>query len=390
MLKLSLITIAALGLGVLVGCGSGGGGTVIHSPEYKKAIDDYVRNAPVCEDIDGDGKITGEKGSSYCTKTDYAGRFILGNSHPLVLVCKEENNCTDFATGKKFVGKMSAPAGASVLTPLTTLVQEYVRTVKEDNNSAKINIVEVETKIKEKLGIPKYIDIKKFDPIAEVEKHQDENTTDSNESKIASKVLAVQTQVQVILTATAKLTATVQQTTDKTEIVDNMSKVAATTTKILIEAQSDNNTSNDNNQTEVNENNNSQETTSNVLAKDDVLEEIVKSVVTENNESANNQDLNTTVVAQNLTEVLKFVTKKEANISREDSAAVIDVVEELVENKELLNEDSNISDNTIKEKVNNKKQEVKKIIEENKKKAEEEDKKKNKLGSTSLTGAGSQ
>ena len=122
-----------------------------------------------------------------------------------------------------------------------------------------------------------------------------------------------------MMTTIVKLTEIAQQVINKTKMSDNMSKVFATTTKILIEAQSDNNTNNDNNQTGVNENNISQEAVSNkifnILAKTNVLEKTVQSI--ENNESANNQKLNTTVVAQNLTKVIKVVTKKDTNKSED-------------------------------------------------------------------------
>ena len=377
MLKFSLITIAALGIGMLIGCG-GSGGTTIQTPEYKRAIDDYVMYAPVCEDKNKNSKV--DDGNNFCTKTDYLGRFVLGNTYPLILVCKDTDGCKDFATNDKFVGKMSAPAGSTVLTPLTTLVQEYISR-KETDENATVDPQDVENKLKEKLGIPKEIDIKNYDPIAEVEKHKDQNTTDSNASKEANKILAVQTQVQVILTATAKLSATDQQKSDNVEVVENMSKVAFNTVKVLIE---DNNTSNNDN----NESNNTE--TSNVLAKTDVLKKIIQNVITENNNSESNSisETNATIIAENLTKVLKVITEEPANIDRKKSAAVVKVVEELVDKKTIENNNMSVD---INETITEKEKEVEKTIEENKKVAEQKEKENNNgLGGTSLTGGGSQ
>ena len=408
MSKFSLITLVGLGIGVFIGCGGGGGGTVVvHTPEYKKAIDDYIMYAPVCEDTDDDGKIKNEKGSSYCTKTDYLGRFILGNSYPLVLECTKDDGCTDFATNDRFIGKMSAPAGSTVLTPLTTLVQEYVRTVKETNQSAKVDVKEIETKLKKTLGIPENIDIKKFDPIAEVEKEQNTNTTGNNSTnnsnsitsnslEVAKKVLAVQTQVQVILTATAKLTA---KKADETEIIENISKVAAKTTKILISTL-ENNTNNENNNTNTDNNTTNEDNTTiqtgNLLAKKEVLKAIVQTVITDNSENNENnnsnnspEEINATVIASNLTKVLEVVTKDSTKIDRKKSAAVVKVVEELVESKNITKKNANISEEMIESEITQKENTIKETLQKNKEKAKEEEKKKEKIGGTSLTGAGS-
>lgn len=391
MSKFSLITLVGLGVGVFIGCGGGGSGTtVIHTPKYKRAIDDYIMNAPVCEDIDDDGKIKNEKGSSYCTKTDYLGRFILGDSYPLVSECTKDDDCKDFATNEQFIGKISAPAGSTVITPLTTLVQEYISKKEKEGNTT-IDLEKIENKIKVKLGIPPHIDIKKFDPIAEVEKVEEqkiENNTTNKNLETAKKVLAVQTQVQAILTATAKLTATVQQKADETEIIEKMSEVAFHTAKILLETPKNN----ENNESNTSSNNTQE--TSNVLAKKEVLETVFKSVINqkESNTSQTTQsvEINTTVIASNLTKVLEVVTKDSTKIDRKKSAAVIKVVEELVESKNITKENANISEEMIESEITQKENTIEQTLQKNKEKAKEEEKKKEKIGGTSIqTGGGS-
>jgi hypothetical protein len=90
------------------------------APVTGTAIDGYLSGATVFIDVNGNGQLdTGEPS----TTTDAQGNFTLpgGTSGPLVAF-----GGTDISTGLEFKGILKAPAGATVVTPLTTLVADMV------------------------------------------------------------------------------------------------------------------------------------------------------------------------------------------------------------------------------------------------------------------------
>jgi VCBS repeat-containing protein len=79
------------------------------------AVDGYIKGAMVFADANGNS--APDLGEAVAT-TDASGSFSLNSgSTPVVLL-----GGTDIATGLTFNGKLSAPAGATVVTPLTTLI----------------------------------------------------------------------------------------------------------------------------------------------------------------------------------------------------------------------------------------------------------------------------
>lgn len=128
----------------------GGGDTIeIVSGEV---VDGYIANATVFRDANGNGQLDDGEVS---TITDINGNFTLvGGSGPLVAV-----GGTDVSTGLAFEGVLKAPAGATVITPLTTLVQQLV----EDGEQT---AEEAESAVKEALGIAEDFDLSNTDPVA--------------------------------------------------------------------------------------------------------------------------------------------------------------------------------------------------------------------------------
>ncbi len=115
--KLRHISAAAAAM-LLAACGGGGGGESVAAgtPYSGKAVDGYLSFAKVvCDSNDNGVADTGEP----VTYTDVKGNFVFtaGCTHGLIAA-----GGSSIDTGLPFVGQMRAPAGATVITPLTTLV----------------------------------------------------------------------------------------------------------------------------------------------------------------------------------------------------------------------------------------------------------------------------
>jgi Ca2+-binding RTX toxin-like protein len=114
------------------------------------ALDGYVAGATVFADQDEDGVLDAGEVSA---TTDLGGHFtLIDGSGPLVMF-----GGVDLATGLAFTGVLRAPAGSTVVTPLTTLVAALVdqgQTVSE----ASANVASA-------LGLDPALDLPNFDPI---------------------------------------------------------------------------------------------------------------------------------------------------------------------------------------------------------------------------------
>jgi len=115
--KLRLIPAAAAAV-LLAACGGGGGtdSVATGTPSSGKAVDGYLSlSKVVCDSNDNGVADTGEP----VTYTDTTGNFVFatGCTHGVLA-----SGGTSADTGLAFVGQLRAPAGAAMVTPLTTLV----------------------------------------------------------------------------------------------------------------------------------------------------------------------------------------------------------------------------------------------------------------------------
>jgi hypothetical protein len=109
---------AAAAVALLAACGGGGGGDIAATgtPTSGKAVDGYLSlSKVVCDSNNNSVADTGEP----VTYTDIKGNFVFtaGCAHGLLVT-----GGTSADTGLEFVGQVRAPAGATVVTPLTTLM----------------------------------------------------------------------------------------------------------------------------------------------------------------------------------------------------------------------------------------------------------------------------
>ncbi len=114
---------SALSVALLVACGGGGGSPPDSSnPPVTSssgvAVDGYLRFATVLCDSNGNGLTDpGERGAG----TDAEGRFSFSPACAAPLVV---TGGTSADTGVPFAGRLRAPGGATVVSPLTTLLAE--------------------------------------------------------------------------------------------------------------------------------------------------------------------------------------------------------------------------------------------------------------------------
>ncbi len=117
-------------------------------------IDGYISGATVFIDVNGNGQLdTGEPS----TITDAQGNFSLPADVTGTLIAF---GGTDISTGLEFKGALKAPAGAAVVTPLTTLVTDLV--------ASGISVADAKTTVLSALGqsaLSTSVDLLKFDPV---------------------------------------------------------------------------------------------------------------------------------------------------------------------------------------------------------------------------------
>lgn len=115
------------------------------------AIDGYVSGATVFADADGNGVLGAGEASA---TTDAAGNFTLADAEGQLIL----SGGIDVSTGLPFLGQLRAPAGSTVVTPLTTLVVVLMELGLSQQDAA--------ARIVDGLGLVNVGDLTDFDPIA--------------------------------------------------------------------------------------------------------------------------------------------------------------------------------------------------------------------------------
>lgn len=116
-----------------------------------KVVDGYVKDALVFADANGDG--VWNEGEAKATSDDKGNFVLLGAKGKIIA-----SGGTDISTGKPFAGILTAPEGATVVNPLTTLQQAFI----EKGLSAE----QAQDKVAKALGFDaSKIDLANFDPL---------------------------------------------------------------------------------------------------------------------------------------------------------------------------------------------------------------------------------
>jgi hypothetical protein len=147
-------------------------------------IDGYISGASVLVDANGNGV---QDPGEYAGKTDASGKVVLPSSAPAGKVIATGG--TDLLTGKAFTGVLSAPQGATLVTPISTLVESLV------SQGLATDLFAATSQVQTALGIPATVNALTFDPLASLS-----STTDSTANKQAAlSLLSVQQQVATVI-----------------------------------------------------------------------------------------------------------------------------------------------------------------------------------------------
>jgi hypothetical protein len=178
-LNLSLATLAAA---VLVACGGGNNGVPTATPPAATpssgvAVDGYLKSAKATCDANGDGLASA---SEVSVTTDAVGKYTFPNGCNAVVIV---TGGIDIDTDTEFKGVLKAPAGATVATPLTTLLVAGMTPAQ----------------VRSSLGLADSVDLQTLDPAA---KKSDGSLVNPEAMK---KSLAVQQLIQKATEAFAGL-----------------------------------------------------------------------------------------------------------------------------------------------------------------------------------------
>ncbi|MET0241742.1 MAG: Ig-like domain-containing protein [Sphingobium sp.] len=149
-------------------------------------------------DANGDGQFTAEA----WTVTDTQGNFsdLLGTGRIVataLIAGNGANLTTDIATGKAFTGVFVAPAGSTVVTPLTTLIAALAPA-----NATAQQLAAAEAQVKAAFGIDAAVSLTSFDPLATI-------AASTDAAALANAVAAQKAAIQVanILSVVASASA---------------------------------------------------------------------------------------------------------------------------------------------------------------------------------------
>lgn len=148
MKKLRLLPLAAA-VSLIFGCGGGDGDSTTPSTTTSSGtlVDGYVSGATVVCDANSNGVLDAGEAS---TTTDANGDFSFS---PACGASIFASGGTNIDTGLPLVGLLKAPAGATMVTPLTTLVASGMTTEQ----------------VATALGLPAGTDVTQVDPMGDVE-----------------------------------------------------------------------------------------------------------------------------------------------------------------------------------------------------------------------------
>ncbi len=209
-------TLAAVGGGLALagaaGGGGGGGGSSdgggsgsTTAPTTGTVVDGYLVNATVFQDLNGNAIFDAGEPN---TTTDAQGNYsiTLDPSNPTAKIVSIGG--TDSSTGQAFTGTLTAPAGSTVITPLTTLVQSLVEASADSDTP--LTAAEANEQLAAALGLGSDTNLLELDPVEEIE-----NASDPSDAA----AFAAAAQVAAVISAAAATQDDAQGSSDASEAV---------------------------------------------------------------------------------------------------------------------------------------------------------------------------
>lgn len=175
----AVLSLFAIGL---TGCGGGGGSNVVSNTQSGTAVKGPLDGALVFIDLDGDGELDSGELS---TTTGSDGSYSFSTADETLLdgqiVVQTNENTVDRSSGEVVNGlTLSAPQDSDVVSPLTTLINDLVKT------GAATDAGTAQTQVKAALGITTNEDLTAFNPFTATD------TTAAKEvEKVAQQIVAV-------------------------------------------------------------------------------------------------------------------------------------------------------------------------------------------------------
>ncbi len=192
---LSLVTDAASSVAIAK--------AMFNAPLSGTAQDGYLAGATVFVDMNGDGvlnpgevSVTSDAQGDFTLPVGAFGRIVATGG-------------TDIATNLPFTGSMTAPAGSTMVTPLTTLMQSMVE--------SGATVEQAQTNVLSALGLPATINLQTLDPIS-----QALGTGSTADKAAATQVQAATAKVANILALGAAAIQGASSTTSATDAIAQM------------------------------------------------------------------------------------------------------------------------------------------------------------------------
>ncbi|MGJ8689763.1 MAG: beta strand repeat-containing protein [Gammaproteobacteria bacterium] len=138
-------------------------------------VDGYLAGATIFADANGNGVL--DPDTEWSATTDENGNYVLPVNLPAGSLIAFGG--TDLLTGQAFQGVLSAPAGSTVVTPLTSMIQALLE------NDPDTDIATATNNVRSALNLPDDVDLQTYDPIAVLN-----NSSASDADK--AKALAIQ------------------------------------------------------------------------------------------------------------------------------------------------------------------------------------------------------
>ena len=124
-----------------------------------KLVDGYIAGATVFADANDNGVL--DTGEAFTTTAADGSFTLVGGSGSLVSI-----GGTDVSTGVQFQGSLKAPAGSTVITPLTTLIVEIIAAAASQPVPVVVTAAEASSQIANAFGFGNAgIDLTTFDPV---------------------------------------------------------------------------------------------------------------------------------------------------------------------------------------------------------------------------------
>lgn len=212
-LHLTAVALSTTMTVALTACGGGGtGSTTTAADTSGQVVNSYITGATVTLDLNDDGICDASEPQ---VTSDATGHYLF-SAKGAHLVCATGG--TNTVTGLPFVGVLKAPAYATVVTPLTTLVVAQVQSTLPSpslGTAAPLDptaVAAAQTKVMAQLGLPAAAPILTTDPVALMTK-AGATAADAKLEQTNASVQVLLQQVAQMIVASANLPANASATT---------------------------------------------------------------------------------------------------------------------------------------------------------------------------------